>query len=50
MGFSAFLAVKALAHPALPLIPPAYTLYWYAGNALAALLLARLNLPLRRAK
>jgi hypothetical protein len=50
VGFSAYLAVKALASPHLPLIPPAYTLYWYVGNALAALLLARLALPPRRAK
>ncbi|ATB42456.1 hypothetical protein CYFUS_007934 [Cystobacter fuscus] len=49
VGFSAWLAVKALAHPAVPLIPPAYTLYWYAGNALVALLLARITLPPRRA-
>ena len=50
VGFSAYLAVTALASPHLPLIPPAYTLYWYVGNALAALLLARLTIPPRRAK
>ncbi|WP_225410918.1 hypothetical protein [Stigmatella hybrida] len=50
VGFSAYLAVKALAAPSVPLIPPAYTLYWYVGNAVAALLIARLALPPRRAK
>jgi hypothetical protein len=48
VGFSAYLAVKALAGTSLALIPPAYTLYWYAGNAVAALLMARLTLPSRR--
>lgn len=50
VGFSAYLAVKALAAPSVPMIPPAYTLYWYVGNAVAALLIARLALPPRRAK
>ncbi|MDY7232428.1 hypothetical protein [Hyalangium rubrum] len=50
VGFSAYLVVKAFAGTSLPLIPPAYTLYWYAGNALAALLMARLTIPPRRAK
>lgn len=50
MGFSAWLAVRAFASPPLPLIPPAFTLYWYAGNALVALVLARLTLPPRQAK
>ncbi|ATB34136.1 hypothetical protein [Melittangium boletus] len=50
VGFSAYLAVRALASPPLPLIPPAYTLYWYVGNALAALLLARLTIPPRQGK
>ncbi|ADO73980.1 hypothetical protein [Stigmatella aurantiaca] len=49
VGFSAYLAVKAFAGTPLPLIPPAYTLFWYAGHALAALLMARLTLPPRRA-
>jgi hypothetical protein len=48
VGFSAYLAVMAVAGSSLPLIPPAYTLYWYAGNALAALLMARITLPSRR--
>ncbi|HEX8698255.1 MAG TPA: hypothetical protein VF815_05430 [Myxococcaceae bacterium] len=48
VGFSAYLAVMAMAGTSLPLIPPAYTLYWYAGNAVAALLIARLTLPSRR--
>jgi hypothetical protein len=48
VGFSACLAVEALTPAALPHVPPAYTLYWYLGNALAALLLARLTLPPRR--
>jgi hypothetical protein len=47
VGFSAFLAVKALAGASVALIPPAYTLYWFAGNAVAALLMARLTLPSR---
>ncbi len=47
VGFSAYLAVMAMAGTSLPLIPPAYTLYWYAGNAVAALLMARLTLPSR---
>jgi hypothetical protein len=48
VGFSAYLAVMAIAGSSVPLIPPAYTLYWYAGNALAALLMARMTLPSRR--
>jgi len=48
VGFSAYLAVMAIAGSSVPLIPPAYTLYWYAGNALAALLMARITLPSRR--
>lgn len=48
VGFSAYLAVKALTGgTSLPLIPPAYTLYWFAGNAVAALLMARITLPSR---
>ncbi len=47
VGFSAFLAVKALAGTGVALIPAAYTLYWYVGNAVAALLMARLTLPSR---
>ncbi|MBM7116018.1 DUF5942 domain-containing protein [Archangium primigenium] len=49
VGFSAWLAVEAFSHPPLALIPPAYTQYWYAGNALMALVLARLALPPRQA-
>ncbi|HLL01599.1 MAG TPA: hypothetical protein VK539_13500 [Myxococcaceae bacterium] len=48
VGFSAYLAVKAFGGASVPLIPAAYTLYWYAGNALAALLMARITLPSRR--
>jgi len=48
VGFSAYLAVKAFGGASVPLIPPAYTLYWYAGNAVAALLMARITLPSRR--
>jgi hypothetical protein len=48
VGVGAWLAVAALAPAPLPLIPPAYTLYWYAGNALLAVVLARLALPPRR--
>jgi hypothetical protein len=48
VGFSAYLAVMTMAGTSLPLIPPAYTLYWYAGNAVAALLMARITLPSRR--
>jgi hypothetical protein len=50
VGFSAYLAAKALGGASLPLIPPAYTVIWYAGNAVAALLLARLTIPPRRGK
>jgi hypothetical protein len=50
VGFSAYLAAKALAGTSLPLIPPAYTVIWLAGNAAAALLLARLTIPGRRVK
>jgi|GEM_PF-1624270 len=50
VGFSAYLATKAIAGTAVPLIPPAYTVIWFAGNALAALLLARLTIPPRRAR
>jgi hypothetical protein len=50
VGFSAYLVTKAIAGTAVPLIPPAYTVIWFAGNALAALLLARLTIPPRRAK
>jgi hypothetical protein len=50
VGFSAYLAAKALGGAELPLIPPAYTVIWYAGNAVAALLLARLTIPPRRSK
>jgi hypothetical protein len=50
VGFSAYLAAKALGGASLPLIPPAYTVIWYAGNAVAALLLARLTIPPRRSK
>lgn len=48
VGFSACLAVAAIDHPALALIPPAQVLPWYLGNALVALVLARLVLPPRR--
>ncbi|WP_224367620.1 hypothetical protein [Hyalangium versicolor] len=47
VGFSGYLVTKALSGDSVALIPPAYTLYWYAGNALAALLLARLTIPPR---
>jgi hypothetical protein len=50
VGFSAYLATKALGGASLPLIPPAYAVIWYAGNAVAALLLARLTIPPRRSK
>lgn len=50
VGFSAYLVTKAIAGTAVPLIPPAYTVIWFAGNALAALLLARLTIPPRRAR
>jgi len=50
VGFSAYLAARALAGTSLPLIPPAYTVIWLAGNAAAALLLARLTIPGRRVK
>jgi hypothetical protein len=50
VGFSAYLVTKAISGTAVPLIPPAYTVFWFAGNALAALLLARLTIPPRRAK
>jgi uncharacterized membrane protein len=50
VGFSAYLAAKALGGASLPLIPPAYTVIWYAANAVAALLLARLTIPPRRGK
>jgi hypothetical protein len=50
VGFSAYLATMALGGASLPLIPPAYTVIWYAGNAVAALLLARLTIPPRRGK
>lgn len=50
IGFSAYLVTKAIAGTAVPLIPAAYTVIWFAGNALAALLLARLTIPPRRAK
>jgi hypothetical protein len=50
VGFSAYLAAKALGGGSLPLIPPAYTVIWYAGNAVAALLLARLTIPPRHSK
>jgi len=50
VGFSAYLVTMAIAGTAVPLIPPAYTVIWFAGNALAALLLARLTIPPRRAK
>lgn len=50
VGFSAYLAAQALGGASLPLIPPAYTVIWYAGNAVAALLLARLTIPPRRSK
>jgi hypothetical protein len=49
LGFSAYFAVKALAGLSVPLIPPAYALYWCAGNALAALFIARLAIPPRPA-
>ncbi|WP_224248507.1 hypothetical protein [Hyalangium gracile] len=47
VGFSGYLVGKALAGGSLALIPPAYTVIWFAGNALAALLLARLTIPPR---
>ncbi|SET23506.1 hypothetical protein [Stigmatella erecta] len=50
VGFSAYLAVKALAAVPVPLIPPVHALSWYVGNAVAALLIARLALPPRRSK
>lgn len=50
VGFSAYLAAKAIAGTSLPLIPPAYTVIWYVANAAAALLLARLTIPPRRAR
>ncbi|MBN1207861.1 MAG: hypothetical protein JXB05_23555 [Myxococcaceae bacterium] len=50
VGFSSYLAAMALAGGSLALIPPAYTVIWFAGNALAALLLARMTIPQRVAK
>jgi hypothetical protein len=50
VGFSAYLVTKALAGASVALIPAAYTLVWFAGNALAALLLARLTIPPRVSK
>jgi hypothetical protein len=50
VGFSAYLAAKALAGGSLALIPPAYTVIWFAGNAVAALLLARMTIPQRVAQ
>jgi hypothetical protein len=50
LGFSAYLAVKALVAAPLPVIPPVHALSWYVGNAVAALVIARLALPPRRAK
>lgn len=50
VGFSAYLVVQALAGTRLALLPPTWVLPWLAGNALAALLLARLTLPQRAAR
>ncbi len=50
VGFSGYLAARALAGTDLAVIPPAYTLYWYAANAVGAALLARLTLPSRLGK
>jgi hypothetical protein len=50
VGFSAYLVTMALTGTSVALIPPAYTLIWFAGNALAALLLARLTIPPRVSK
>lgn len=50
VGFSAYLVTMALTGTSVALIPPAYTLLWFAGNALAALLLARLTIPPRVSK
>jgi hypothetical protein len=50
VGFSGYLATKALGGAGVPLIPSAYTVIWFAGNAVAALLLARLTIPPRRSR
>jgi hypothetical protein len=50
VGFSGYLVTRALAGVGLAMIPPAFTVIWFAGNALAALLLARLTIPQRQAK
>ncbi|MFL5344533.1 MAG: hypothetical protein ACJ8AT_07055 [Hyalangium sp.] len=50
VGFSGYLVTEALTGASVALIPPAYTLLWFAGNALAALLLARLTIPPRVSK
>ncbi len=50
VGFSGYLVTKALMGASVALIPPAYTVIWFAGNALAALLLARLTIPPRVSK
>jgi hypothetical protein len=50
VGFSAYLVTQALTGTSVALIPPAYTVIWFAGNALAALLMARLTIPARVSK
>ncbi len=50
VGFSAYLATAALMGTSVAMIPPAYKVVWLAGNAVAALLMARLTIPGRMSK
>jgi hypothetical protein len=50
VGFGGYLVTAAIAGAGVALIPPAYTVFWLVGNALAAVLLARLTIPQRVAK